>query len=158
LLIKRSPTVENFEAFAIIDRLKAQKVSPVLKQKLIKLFTAYKGQNLYIDFWGDWCGPCMREMPNYPELISTLADKHIKFVFFSAFTTKESMLAIQKKHQINGDFINLSNDEVSILNNAFGFHSFPTHFMVNTEGMVIGKPNKGETAQKAKEIENILSK
>ncbi|TKC12574.1 redoxin domain-containing protein [Pedobacter polaris] len=151
----------TFKKFDVVARLNALKVNPALKQRLITLFTQYKGMSLYIDFWGDWCGPCMSELPSYPRLISALEGKPIKFLFLSAFTTEESMLAIKKKFKIDGDFINLSKDEVAMVNNVFEFHSYPSHFMVSDEGEVISKMSKtslGNVQQKAEEITRLLKK
>ncbi len=148
-----------FKKINIVDRLKALKVSSAFKQRLISLFTQYEGTSLYIDFWGDWCGPCMSELPNYPQLITTLAGKPIKFLFLSTFTTEESMLAIKEKFNINGDFVNLTKDEVSIVNNVFEFHSYPSHFMVNAKGEIINSSSKISSSniqQKAREIAQFL--
>jgi len=150
-----------FKKFDVVERLKSLKVSQELKRRLITLFTSYKGTNLYIDFWGEWCGPCMSELPNYPKLITELDGKPIKFLFLSVFTSEESMLTIKEKFKINGDFVNLSNDEVKIMNNVFQFHSYPSHFMVNDKGEVVNgtwKMSSSSIQQKAKEIEKFLEK
>ncbi|MES2396367.1 MAG: hypothetical protein V4549_10210 [Bacteroidota bacterium] len=148
-----------FKKFNVVDRLNALNVNSALKQRLISLFTQYEGISLYIDFWGDWCGPCMSELPNYPKLITTLAGKPIKFLFLSTFTTEESMLAIKGKFKINGDFVNLTKDEVSIVNNVFEFHSYPSHFMINDKGEAVNntwKMSSSNIQQKVKEIEQFI--
>ena len=158
---QKTLTLGTFKAYAIVDQLHAQKIAHNLKQKLIKLFETYRGTALYIDFWGDWCGPCMSEMPNYPPLISAMAGKSLKFLFLSAFTSDKAMLATKEKFKINADFVNLTKDEVAVLNNVFGFHSYPSHFLINVEGKVIKEMNKlsiDGTAQKTQEIEQLLAK
>jgi thiol-disulfide isomerase/thioredoxin len=120
------------------------KVSDSLKQKFIVLFKQWKGTNLLIDFWGDWCGPCMMEMPGYPKLIAAFENKPLKFIFFSSLMIEKSMLAVKKQYHINADFINLSKDEVAVMNNLFEFHSYPTHILVNTSGSVVSNNTKSE--------------
>jgi thiol-disulfide isomerase/thioredoxin len=127
----------GFAAYSIAEKLKSSKVSPELKARLIALFEKEKGNNLYLDFWGDWCGPCMMEMPNYPKLIAALDGKPLKFIFMTTYTTTQSMLAIKNKYDIKAEFINLNKDEVAIMNNVLSFHSYPSHFMVNKQGMVV---------------------
>ena len=145
----------KFNSYDIVERLKALKANHNIKQRLISLFEGYKGTNLYIDFWGDWCGPCMNELPSYPKLIAALDGKPIKFLFFSVFTTEESMLAIKEKFKIKGDFVNLSKDEVAIVNNAFQFHSYPSHFMVNGKSKVTSKMSKISASNMSKKVEEI---
>jgi len=156
---EQNPRPKAFSEFNVVDRLKALKVKPILKERLINMFSQYNGISLYIDFWGDWCGPCMSELPIYPSLMSALEGKPIKFLFLSAFTTEESMLAIKKKFKIDGDFVNLSKDEVNLMNNVFEFHSYPSHFLVNAKGWAIGRLSKtalSNVQQKAEEIATLL--
>lgn len=157
----QTPMDKAFKEYDIVTRLNALKVKPVLKDRLINIFSRYNGMSLYIDFWGDWCGPCMSELPIYPQLITALEGKPIKFLFLSTFTTEESMLAIKKKLKIDGDFINLSKDEVNMVNNVFEFHSYPSHFFVNDKGTVISRMSKttlNTIQQKAAEIAIQLRK
>ena len=161
LQVKQVPNQNTFKAYSIVDRLKALKVKEPLKQRLINIFNKYQGTSLYIDFWGDWCGPCMSELPSYPKLIAAMDGKPIKFLFLSTFTTEESMLAIKEKFKIKGDFINLNKDEVAIVNNIFEFHSYPSHFLVNDKGNVIENMAKiavDGADKKAQQIDNLLKK
>lgn len=130
---------QSFKSYDILERLQNMKVKPVLKERLITLFKSYKGTAIYIDFWGDWCGPCLLELPNYSKLITDLAATPIKFLFLSTFTTKANMLVIKEKYKISGDFVNLNNDEVAIVNNVFEFHSYPSHFLADAKGSVRSK-------------------
>ncbi len=158
---KQVPKHNVFKAYNIVDRLKSLKVKESLKQRLMTIFDKYEGISLYIDFWGDWCGPCMSELPSYPKLIAAMEGKPIKFIFLSTFTTEESMLAIKEKFKIKGDFINLNKDEVAIVNNIFEFHSYPSHFLVNDKGNVIenmAKVTVDGSDKKAQQIEDLLKK
>ncbi|WP_199141063.1 TlpA family protein disulfide reductase [Pedobacter sp. ASV12] len=162
LIEAKAKTSNGFASFAILERLQKLKASRSLKQRLISLFTQTKGTNLYIDFWGDWCGPCMAEMPNYPRLIDGFKGKPIKFLFLSTFTTEENMLAVKKKYGINAEFVNLNKDEVAILNNVFEFHSYPSHFLVNSQGRVVANASgaiaEGAIGEKVQAFEKILNR
>lgn len=151
---KLADSSENdFKPYHVINRIRDLKVGSELKTKLLAVFEKAAGSNIFIDFWGDWCGPCMMEMPAYPSLIARFENKPLKFIFFSANTTDKSVEHVKEKYQIKAEFINLTNDEVAIVNNIFEFHSYPSHFIVNSEGYVVGNNTK-----KAEEIERILFK
>lgn len=142
----------GFESFHIISRIRESKASDSLKVNLIRIFENLEGKNLFIDFWGDWCAPCMMEMPNYPKLISSFEGKPIRFLFLLVKTKEQSVQRVKDKYNIDGDFINLTNDETAILNNVFRFYSYPSHFLVNSGGNVVGSHVK-----RADEIGKILA-
>ncbi|WP_316832903.1 TlpA family protein disulfide reductase [Pedobacter aquatilis] len=120
----------NFQSFDVLEKIKSLKFEDSLKVKILTLFEKYSGNNIYLDFWGDWCGPCMSEMPHYKNLISRLKPEKIINMFISAYTKDESVQDIKKKFAIDGVFYNLSRDEISILQNVFSFHSYPKHFLI----------------------------
>jgi len=128
--------LNGFAKYSVTGKLKASPAGADLKKRLLALFEQEKGNNLYLDFWGDWCGPCMMEMPNYPKLITAFNNKPIKFIFMAVGTSEKSMAEIKNKYHIEADFINLTKDEAAIMNNVFGFHSYPSHFLVDSKGMV----------------------
>ncbi|MCR8561063.1 TlpA family protein disulfide reductase [Mucilaginibacter sp. BJC16-A38] len=133
----------GFKKYSIIDRINHSAIHDTLKHRLADSFVKFKGSNIYVDFWGEWCGPCMQEFPNYKQFISSFSGKPIKFVFFSTYTSIERMLAIKNKFGIDATFVNLSKDEVAVMNNVFEFHSYPSHFLVNKEGIVVNNDSEG---------------
>lgn len=135
---------DGFKPYHIVSRIRELKVSDNLKTRLLEIFRNSLGSNVFIDFWGDWCGPCMNEMPAYSKLIDSFKDKPLKFIFLSAHTSDKSAEQIKNRYQIKGDFINLTNDEVAIMNIVFEFHAYPAHFVVNAHGDVVGRDIKKE--------------
>jgi len=151
----------GFKKYAIIDRINHSAIHDTLKQRLTDSFVKLQGSNIYVDFWGEWCGSCMQEFPNYKQFISSFSGKPIKFVFFSAYMSGENMLAIKNKFGVDATFVNLSNDEVAVMNNVFEFHSYPSHFLVNKEGIVVngdyvGVRNELEVKNTSKLITNLF--
>lgn len=152
---KTLAAAKGFVKYNIPERLKSLGVNDALKKRLITFFEKQKGSNLYLDFWGDWCGPCMSEMPNYPKLIAAFNSKPIKFIFMAVGTTEKSMLNIQKKYGIKAEFINLNKNEEAIVNNLFSFQSYPSHFLIDEAGTVVSNsPGSLTTGQS---VENTVS-
>lgn len=49
--------------------------------KLLKL-ADFRGQVLVLHFWGSWCGPCRRELPDLQQLVRQLEKRRdIRFIF-----------------------------------------------------------------------------
>jgi len=127
-----------FRSYDVIEKIRGLKFPDTLKKDIIKIFEQNADKNIYLDFWGDWCGPCMAEMPHYKKLLDKLEPNKISMVFISADTKDESVKRVKEKFSINAAFYNLSKDEIALLQNAFDFTSFPNHFLVKS-GKVISK-------------------
>lgn len=144
---------DDFKPYQIISRIQDLKTSNDLKTRLLSVFENAKGTHIFIDFWGDWCAPCMQEMPTYPQIIEAFDENFIKFIFFSAKTDDNSVRKVKEKFKIKADFINLTNDEVAMMHDIFEFHTYPSHFVVNKEGFVVSN-----RAKKVEDIRQVLFK
>lgn len=119
-----------FQAVNILDKIKAQSKDSLITKRILDILNKYKDRYVFIDFWGSWCAPCMGEMPHYPELMTQVKDLPVSFLFMSADTPQEKVDKMKETFPADAEFINLSSNETKILNNAFGFHSYPSHFLL----------------------------
>jgi thiol-disulfide isomerase/thioredoxin len=134
-LISAKKNSTPFKPYSIIQRLKDYKVDDSLKARLITIFETNK-RNLFLDFWGSWCAPCMREMPLYPKLMDELKDSSFSFLFLAVETSEEKALEIKNKYGIDAPFIVLTDNETRILNHVLEFSSYPSHYIISPDGFV----------------------
>lgn len=110
------------------------------KGETIKLTDFAKGKVLFLNFWGTWCPPCRREIPDIIEVVKNNGGKEVVFVgvtlnergnakdVVSSFITKNGM-----------NYINIvsgakNTQEVAA---AFGgIESVPTTFIFDKKGNV----------------------
>ena len=151
-LIAARKNNKPFQPYSIIEKLKEYKIDDSLKSRLISIFESSK-KNLFIDFWGDWCAPCMREMPHFPKLVNMFKGSELDFLFFAVETSEQKAIEIKNKYGIDAVFIVLSNNEVRIMNNVLGFSSYPSHFIIGAGGMV--KENFGMHIDSGNELSNV---
>ena len=52
---------------------------PNIKEEQVSL-SDFKGQVVYIDLWATWCGPCIKEMPNFKKLKEKYKGQNIAFL------------------------------------------------------------------------------
>ncbi len=135
--LQRGIEINDFEPYSLAEKIMQYPGGESLIKKLALGSPEQKGEFVYMDFWGIWCGPCMGEMPHYPKLIKEFLVKPIRFLFLAVETTQEEIRMVKTKYDIDGQFIALTGNEASILKNALKFQSYPRHFVVGPSGMVL---------------------
>lgn len=107
-----------------------------------------KGKVVVLHFWGSWCPPCRREMPDLAKLYKALADRRdVVFVLLQIrepFTVAERWahnqhlelpLADSGSQGENDSLIHLAGD--ATLNDRTISRSFPTTYVLDKHGLVV---------------------
>ena len=136
-IANRENLLKPFQPYDLVERLRRYKVDDSIKARLIDIFNAERDNNVFIDFWGDWCIPCMKEMPYYPRFIDQFPESQVSFLFFAVGTDEKSALEIKKKYGINGKFIVLNAIETNIMRNVLQFSAYPSHFVLQPASLVV---------------------
>jgi thiol-disulfide isomerase/thioredoxin len=130
--------------------------------KLIKL-SSLKGKVVLIDFWASWCRPCRFENPHVVAAYNNYKDK--KFNKGEGFTIYSVSLDQNKeawKAAIIEDALAWPahvSDLAGWNNSAaikYGVAGIPTNYLINGDGIIIGKALRGADLEKA--LENIIAK
>ncbi|WP_342577957.1 thiol-disulfide oxidoreductase ResA [Psychrobacillus sp. FSL K6-2843] len=114
----------------------------------------YKGQGVFLNFWGTWCKPCEREFPIIDEQYQNYKDQGLEIL---AVNVGESDLKVQRYIDRKGlTFPVLIDNNKSVIN-AFNINPLPTTLLINSEGK-IEKIITGEMSEESikKYMEQIL--
>ncbi len=95
----------------------------------------FKGKYVVLEFWGSWCGFCIKDIPAMKQYYSKYKNK-TAFVSIACRDSEKTWKAAIAKHQIHWTNL-LSNDEK--LTRTYGIEGFPTKIIINPEGIVVGK-------------------
>jgi thiol-disulfide isomerase/thioredoxin len=136
---KRNSMTQTFIPYNVAGRIRELSVDSALSSNLLAILEKEKGNFVYVDFWGKWCAPCMAEMPHARSFIEQLNGKPIRFLFLSVKTSANDSKAVQQKFSIPGTFIALNDIETDIVNQAFGFASYPSNFIIDPGGNLVTK-------------------
>ncbi|WP_303316248.1 TlpA disulfide reductase family protein [Flavivirga abyssicola] len=96
-----------------------------------------RGKYVLIDFWGIWCGPCVKEMPEVKAFKEKYKDKLVVLGVNSG-DTKENVQKFIDEHnydwqQILSDKKNTSDNFV----NRFNVQGFPTKLIIDPKGNIV---------------------
>lgn len=116
----------------------------------------YKGQPVWINFWGSWCPPCRAEMP---DLVAAYQQLKPQGIVMLAISLDEPGDVAQKYATQNGaTFTILSDPSRSYTGADYGINNFPTHIFIDREGrihrLVLKNLSAEEAIQYAEEIIN----
>ena len=128
VLIKQNPEAQFTPGESALDFIAFD-----LNGNSIKL-SDLKGKVVVLNFWFTKCGPCVQEMPQLNELVSTFKDKDVVFLAIT-FNQKDIVNQFLENTPFNYTILANANDVI----NAYGVNSYPTSIIINKEGKIMHK-------------------
>jgi len=93
----------------------------------------YKGQGVFLNFWGTWCKPCEREFPLMDKQYQEVKDQGLQIL---AVNIGESDFVVQKYIDRKGlTFPVLIDDNKSVME-TYNINPLPTTILINPEGEI----------------------
>ncbi len=108
----------------------------------------YRGKVFLLEFWGSWCGPCREENPGLVKIYEEFKPKGLEIIGVATESKKEFWLQAIKQDNlkwINVSDINGDKNKAAII---YGVYYYPTNFLINKEGIIIGKDLYGDDLKK----------
>lgn len=94
----------------------------------------YKGQGVFLNFWGTWCGPCKKEMPYMENQYNAFKDQGVQIL---AVNIAESNLKVNTFRQQYGLTFPIAIDKTGSVKGAYNIVPLPTTFLIDKNGKIV---------------------
>ena len=106
---------------------------PDLNGKNVSL-SDFRGKWVVLDFWGSWCGWCVKGFPALKDAYTKYGDK-IVIIGIDCNESEADWRAGVKQHQL--PWLNLYNGDNKTLYQDYKIQGFPTKVIINPEGKIV---------------------
>jgi thiol-disulfide isomerase/thioredoxin len=122
---------------ALDQKLPAPALAFTTRDGTTKELADFRGQLLLVNLWATWCVPCVEEMPALDRLQAKLG----KALTILAIAEDRRGADIVDPFLARTGIKNLAVelDPKAAASNAFGVEGLPTSFLIDGDGMIIGK-------------------
>ncbi|MGO4888251.1 thiol-disulfide oxidoreductase ResA [Anaerobacillus sp. MEB173] len=95
-----------------------------------------KGQGVFLNFWGTYCPPCEKEMPYMEKLYQIYKDQGVEILAVNVDEPRLTVERFVQRHKLT--FPILMDEGLNVIN-AYGVSPLPTTFLIDKDGMVVGR-------------------
>lgn len=98
-----------------------------------------RGQWVVLDFWGSWCGPCLREIPELIEFSKKIEGHNIQIVTVALEKDKTKGIKASAQFNFHWKYQIVEEAKFVMLSptaQAFGVTDIPAKFLISPEGEI----------------------
>lgn len=117
----------------------------------------WQGKTLVINFWATWCGPCLKEIPEFIKLQNEYGERGVQFIGI-AIEDREAVVDYLKRVAVNYPLM-IAGDAGSNLARQLGniINAVPFTVVVNRQGQIVHRqPGEFSRQQFQQIVEPLL--
>ena len=96
----------------------------------------YQHRFVLLNFWATWCVACLKEMPDLEKAYQIMGSKKLIVLAVGMGEDKSSISKFAEKHDFTFPMIAYSTLEIARL---YGVENIPITYLINPEGVIIGR-------------------
>lgn len=157
-LLSQVKSLEQNETLDIVSLIENYDIPENEKTELLALYKNADGKVIYHDFWFTNCAPCMKELPNYNDLIATTNEKNVEFIFYGAYMKNDEWRKTIEKFKLKGKHHLLTKNQLAFFEKYFKVHGFPHHQIIRSDGTIGEKVQLGVYPSNFDAINELIEK
>ena len=104
---------------------------------------SFRGKYVLIDFWASWCGPCRGENPNVVTAYKKYSSKNFTVLGVSLDKSKDPWIQAINNDGLTWTHVSDLKGWTNAVAQKFGINSIPQNFLIDPNGVIIGKNLRG---------------
>lgn len=132
LIFPKTIIGETVPDFVFTDYTTKKKTS--LKEQLAS------NKYVILDFWASWCGPCIKEIPNFKRIHDLYSGKGLQIISISADANENDWLKALTGN--NKRWLN-DLDRNGSIGKLYKVEYYPTIYLIDSEGKIVAKDLRG---------------
>ena len=93
-----------------------------------------RGKVVLLNFWGTWCGPCRREMPEFQRAYNGFSGHGFEILAVAFNDTFEAIADFRDEFGLS---FPLALDATGEINDAYGIQTRPSSFLLDADGVIL---------------------
>ncbi|MCY4145465.1 MAG: redoxin domain-containing protein [Chloroflexi bacterium] len=93
-----------------------------------------RGKVTLLNFWGTWCGPCRREMPEFQRVYAEWAARGFEILAIAYNDTAAAMSDFRAEFGLS---FPLALDDTGAVNEAYAIQTRPSSFLIDKDGRIV---------------------
>lgn len=94
----------------------------------------YKGQGVFLNFWGTWCQPCETEMPYINNQYNQFKNKGVQVLAVNVGESNIAVSQFAESHNLDFPIVIDKNSQVQA---EYGIDPLPATFLIDKNGKVV---------------------
>ena len=106
----------------------------ILSDGRVVRLSDFRGQPVWLNFWGSWCPPCRSEMPDMQAAYEDLAPRGLVMLAVALDEAPSATFDYAKRN--GATYLIASDPERQTTGDAYPIANFPTHILIDRDGIV----------------------